>query len=88
MPPAARFLPLLLLPGLAGAQVPAGGEFRVNASTTGGPRELALLPLDRGAGAPGRGERMRGGNYCPAAAVSREQMGVFLGVTFALGLYP
>lgn len=28
-----------------------------------------------------------GGNYCPASPVSREQMGVFLGVTFALTLY-
>jgi hypothetical protein len=28
-----------------------------------------------------------GGNYCPAASVTREQMGVFLGVTFGLALY-
>jgi S-layer family protein len=28
-----------------------------------------------------------GGNYCPAAAVSREQMSVFLTVTFGLTLY-
>jgi hypothetical protein len=28
-----------------------------------------------------------GGNYCPSAAVSRAQMGVFLGVTFGLTLY-
>jgi hypothetical protein len=28
-----------------------------------------------------------GGNYCPAAAVTREQMGVFLGATFSLTLY-
>ena len=28
-----------------------------------------------------------GGNYCPAQPVSREQMGVFLGVTFGLTLY-
>ena len=28
-----------------------------------------------------------GGNYCPANLVSREQMGVFIGVTFALTLY-
>jgi cysteine-rich repeat protein len=28
-----------------------------------------------------------GGNYCPTAAVSREQMGVFLSVTFSLTLY-
>jgi hypothetical protein len=28
-----------------------------------------------------------GGNYCPTAPVSREQMGVFLGVTFGLTLY-
>ena len=28
-----------------------------------------------------------GGNYCPAQAVTREQMGVFLAVTFALSLY-
>jgi len=28
-----------------------------------------------------------GGNYCPAAAVTREQMGVFLGATFGLTLY-
>ena len=28
-----------------------------------------------------------GGTYCPAAAVTREQMGVFLGVTFGLTLY-
>ena len=28
-----------------------------------------------------------GGNYCPAAAVTREQMGVFIGVTFGLTLY-
>jgi hypothetical protein len=28
-----------------------------------------------------------GGNYCPAAPVSREQMSVFLSVTFDLVLY-
>ena len=28
-----------------------------------------------------------GGNYCPAASVTREQMGVFLSVTFGLTLY-
>src|SRR4029079_16292958 len=28
-----------------------------------------------------------GGNYCPTAPVSREQMGVFLSVTFGLTLY-
>jgi hypothetical protein len=28
-----------------------------------------------------------GGNYCPIAAVTREQMGVFLSVTFGLALY-
>ena len=28
-----------------------------------------------------------GGNYCPTAAVSREQMSVFLAVTFSLALY-
>jgi uncharacterized repeat protein (TIGR01451 family) len=28
-----------------------------------------------------------GGNYCPTAPVTREQMGVFLGVTFGLTLY-
>ena len=28
-----------------------------------------------------------GGNYCPAEAVSREQMSVFLTVTFGLVLY-
>jgi reprolysin-like metallo-peptidase family M12B/S-layer family protein len=28
-----------------------------------------------------------GGDYCPAAAVTREQMSVFLGVTFGLALY-
>ena len=28
-----------------------------------------------------------GGNYCPAAAVTREQMSVFLAVTFGLALY-
>jgi hypothetical protein len=28
-----------------------------------------------------------GGNYCPTAAVTREQMAVFLGVTFGLSLY-
>ena len=28
-----------------------------------------------------------GGNYCPSAAVTREQMGVFLAVTFGLTLY-
>jgi len=28
-----------------------------------------------------------GGNYCPAQPVTREQMGVFLAVTFALSLY-
>ena len=28
-----------------------------------------------------------GGNYCPGASVTREQMGVFLGVTFSLTLY-
>jgi hypothetical protein len=28
-----------------------------------------------------------GGNYCPIAPVTREQMGVFIGVTFGLTLY-
>ena len=28
-----------------------------------------------------------GGNYCPSAAVTREQMAVFLAVTFSLTLY-
>jgi predicted TIM-barrel enzyme len=28
-----------------------------------------------------------GGNYCPTQAVTREQMGVFIGVTFGLTLY-
>ena len=28
-----------------------------------------------------------GGNYCPTASVTREQMGVFIGVTFSLTLY-
>jgi hypothetical protein len=28
-----------------------------------------------------------GGNYCPTAAVTREQMAVFLGGTFGLTLY-
>jgi hypothetical protein len=28
-----------------------------------------------------------GGNYCPTAPVTREQMGVFLSVTFGLVLY-
>jgi hypothetical protein len=28
-----------------------------------------------------------GGNYCPADPVTREQMGVFLSVTFGLALY-
>ena len=28
-----------------------------------------------------------GGNYCPTATVTREQMGVFLAVTFGLTLY-
>jgi hypothetical protein len=28
-----------------------------------------------------------GGNYCPTASVTREQMGVFIGVTFGLSLY-
>ena len=28
-----------------------------------------------------------GGSYCPSAPVTREQMGVFLGVTFGLTLY-
>jgi hypothetical protein len=28
-----------------------------------------------------------GGNYCPGTAVTREQMGVFLGLTFGLTLY-
>jgi hypothetical protein len=28
-----------------------------------------------------------GGNYCPGASVTREQMGVFLTVTFGLALY-
>ena len=28
-----------------------------------------------------------GGNYCPSAAVTREQMSVFLAVTFGLALY-
>jgi hypothetical protein len=28
-----------------------------------------------------------GGNYCPAEAVTREQMGVFISVTFGLSLY-
>ena len=28
-----------------------------------------------------------GGNYCPTASVTREQMGVFISVTFGLTLY-
>jgi len=28
-----------------------------------------------------------GGLYCPAAPETREQMSVFIGATFALGLY-
>jgi hypothetical protein len=28
-----------------------------------------------------------GGNYCPLGAVTREQMAVFIGGTFALALY-
>jgi hypothetical protein len=28
-----------------------------------------------------------GGNFCPTAPVTREQMGVFIGLTFALELY-
>jgi hypothetical protein len=28
-----------------------------------------------------------GGNYCPTGAVTREQMGVFISVTFGLTLY-
>ena len=28
-----------------------------------------------------------GGNYCPTASVTREQMGVFLSATFGLTLY-
>jgi hypothetical protein len=28
-----------------------------------------------------------GGNYCPTATVLRDQMGVFLSVTFGLTLY-
>jgi hypothetical protein len=28
-----------------------------------------------------------GGNYCPSSAVTREQMSVFLAVTFGLQLY-
>ena len=28
-----------------------------------------------------------GGNYCPASPVTREQMGVFLSLTFGLTLY-
>jgi hypothetical protein len=28
-----------------------------------------------------------GGNYCPTASVTREQMSVFLAVTFSLTLY-
>jgi hypothetical protein len=28
-----------------------------------------------------------GGNYCPSAPVTREQMGVFLAATFSLTLY-
>jgi hypothetical protein len=28
-----------------------------------------------------------GGNYCPTATVTREQMSVFIGVTFGLTLY-
>jgi hypothetical protein len=28
-----------------------------------------------------------GGNYCPTAAVTREQMGVFISATFGLALY-
>jgi hypothetical protein len=28
-----------------------------------------------------------GGNYCPSQAVTRQQMGVFLTVTFGLNLY-
>jgi len=28
-----------------------------------------------------------GGNYCPTASVTREQMGVFISLTFGLTLY-
>ncbi len=31
--------------------------------------------------------RCGGGNYCPTASVTRDQMGVFITVTFALTLY-
>ena len=44
---------------------------------------VATRPMARRAVVGGCG----GGNYCPTASVTREQMGVFLGVTFGLTLY-
>jgi hypothetical protein len=40
--------------------------------------ELALRGVVSGCG---------GGNYCPVASVTREQMGVFISLTFGLTLY-
>jgi len=53
----------------------------------GRPGDEPLLPLDRGACEPRRGDGVRAGFYCPTAPVSREQMGVFVSLTFGLTLY-
>ena len=41
------------------------------------PASQPVLPLDRGAGPARRRRRCGGGHYCPAAAVTREQMAIF-----------
>ena len=50
-------------------------------------RQAAPSAVDRGADSAWRGQGCGGGNYCPTAAVTREQMGVFISATFGLTLY-
>ena len=47
----------------------------------------SVLPLDRGARSPGGRQRVRRRELLPATPVTREQMGVFIGMTFGLTLY-
>ncbi len=51
------------------------------------PLDGAAERLEELGGARGVGGGGGGSNYCPADPVSREQMGVFISVTFGLALY-
>ncbi len=52
------------------------------------PAHQRLLPLDRGAGAPGRGDRLRRRQLLPVPRVTREQMSVFVLRTLDAALTP